>query len=219
MPDPGALLAGRVALVTGANHGIGAATARALAAAGAAVALAWWALDDPAEDGTPAAYAEQRAAGAEPVVDAIRAGSGRAVTVEADLRSTDAPARLFDAAEAAFGPVDVLVNNASGWAQDSSSGAAADHVGRRQHPVTASIDRNLEVDARAPALLIAELARRHVVRGATRGRIVGLTSGGRDGFPGEVSYGAAKAARRASRWPPPWSWHPTASRPTWCTRR
>ena len=39
-----------------------------------------------------------------------------------------------------------------------------------------------------------ELARRHRAQGATSGRIVTMTSGGRDGFPGEVSYGAAKAA-------------------------
>ena len=42
--------------------------------------------------------------------------------------------------------------------------------------------------------MIAELARRHVARGATWGRIVGLTSGSPFGFPNEVSYGAAKAA-------------------------
>ena len=47
----------------------------------------------------------------------------------------------------------------------------------------------------APALLIAEFARRHAERGATWGRIVGLTSGGELGFPEEVSYGAAKAAQ------------------------
>jgi 3-oxoacyl-[acyl-carrier protein] reductase len=51
------------------------------------------------------------------------------------------------------------------------------------------------VDAMAPALLIAEFARRHAARGATWGRIVGLTSGGELGFPEEVSYGAAKAAQ------------------------
>src|SRR5580765_2830541 len=38
------------------------------------------------------------------------------------------------------------------------------------------------------------IPRRHIGRGATWGRIVGLTSGGPNGFPGEVSYGAAKAA-------------------------
>src|SRR6185503_15762145 len=42
--------------------------------------------------------------------------------------------------------------------------------------------------------LIAEFARRHAARGATWGRILGLTSGGPTGFPNEVSYGAAKAA-------------------------
>jgi 3-oxoacyl-[acyl-carrier protein] reductase len=53
------------------------------------------------------------------------------------------------------------------------------------------------VDARAPALLIAEFARRHIRRGASWGRIIGLTSGGQGGFPEEVSYGAAKAAQES----------------------
>ena len=44
------------------------------------------------------------------------------------------------------------------------------------------------------AALIAELARRHAERKSSWGRIIGLTSGGANGFPGEVSYGAAKAA-------------------------
>ena len=45
------------------------------------------------------------------------------------------------------------------------------------------------------ALMISEFARRHIGRGATWGRIIGLTSGGEAGFPEEVSYGAAKAAQ------------------------
>jgi 3-oxoacyl-[acyl-carrier protein] reductase len=44
-------------------------------------------------------------------------------------------------------------------------------------------------------LLIGEFARRHIARGGTWGRIVGLTSGGELGFPQEASYGAAKAAQ------------------------
>jgi len=55
--------------------------------------------------------------------------------------------------------------------------------------------RQFSVDAMAAALLIGEFARRHVARGATWGRIVGLTSGDGLGFPEEVSYGAAKAAQ------------------------
>ena len=47
----------------------------------------------------------------------------------------------------------------------------------------------------AAALLISEFAQRHVARGASWGRIIGLTSGGGVGFPQEVSYGAAKAAQ------------------------
>jgi 3-oxoacyl-[acyl-carrier protein] reductase len=58
----------------------------------------------------------------------------------------------------------------------------------------ATVDQVMAVDARASALLIAEFARRHVAREATWGRIVGLTSSGREGFPEEASYGAAKAA-------------------------
>jgi 3-oxoacyl-[acyl-carrier protein] reductase len=51
------------------------------------------------------------------------------------------------------------------------------------------------VDAMAAALLISEFAQRHLARGGTWGRIIGLTSGGDLGFPEEVSYGAAKAAQ------------------------
>jgi 3-oxoacyl-[acyl-carrier protein] reductase len=58
----------------------------------------------------------------------------------------------------------------------------------------ATFDAQFLVDARAGALLIAELAARHRRRGDRWGRIVTLTSGSPRGFPGEVSYGAAKAA-------------------------
>jgi 3-oxoacyl-[acyl-carrier protein] reductase len=91
--------------------------------------------------------------------------------------------------------VDILVNNASGWVADTFTPAVHDRLGRPIRPASpATFDQVFAVDARAAALLIAEFARRHVRRGATWGRIVGLTSGGPVGFPEEVSYGAAKAA-------------------------
>jgi len=117
------------------------------------------------------------------------------MTIEADLADPASPAALFDAAERDLGPVDILINNASGWVADTFKPVATDRLGRSLQPVSAeTIDRQFAVDARAAALLIAEFARRHVERSASWGRIIGLTSGGPLGFPEEVSYGAAKAA-------------------------
>ncbi|WP_205856784.1 SDR family NAD(P)-dependent oxidoreductase [Phytoactinopolyspora endophytica] len=189
-------LDGRVALVTGANHGIGAATAEALGRRGAAVLMTYLRVDDEPDPGTPAAYGQGRSRDAGHVVDEIRTAGGRAEAIEADLTDPATAAMLYDEAERAFGPVDVLINNASGWTADTFAATYTDRFGRSLQPVTAeTADRILGVDARGAALLIAEFARRHIEREATWGRIVGLTSGGSLGFPGEVSYGAAKAAQ------------------------
>jgi 3-oxoacyl-[acyl-carrier protein] reductase len=185
-----------VAIVTGANHGIGAATAVALAARGCAVLCSYLRIEDRFDPGIPQDYRDHRAASADEVITHIRSGGGQAVAVEADLSDPDTPARLFDAAEQQLGPVDILVNNATGWLADTFRRAAGDRLGRSLQPVTADTWRQqFTVDAMAPALLIREFARRHLARGATWGRIVGLTSGGDLGFPEEVSYGAAKAAQ------------------------
>jgi 3-oxoacyl-[acyl-carrier protein] reductase len=187
---------GHTAIVTGANHGIGAATAEALARRGCAVLCSFLRLDDPHDPAIPQAHRDRRAAGAEEVVARIQAAGGRAVAVEADLSSAAAPAMLFDTAEAHLGPVDILVNNATGWVADTFVPVDADRFDRSVQPVTeATWRQQFTVDAMAPALLIAEFARRHRARGAAWGRIIGLTSGAELGFPQEVSYGAAKAAQ------------------------
>jgi len=195
LPVPKRELAGHVAIVTGANHGIGAATAHLLASAGADVLITFLRIDEPADPVLPDDYHRHRVADADAVLTAIEPLAGRAVAVEADLTDERVVARLFDEAEARLGPVDILVNNASGWFADTFTPSTTDRIGRRLEPVSpATIDRNLGVDARGGALMIAELARRHIARDSSWGRIVGLTSGGPGGFAEEVSYGAAKAA-------------------------
>jgi 3-oxoacyl-[acyl-carrier protein] reductase len=160
------------AIVTGANHGIGAATAKALARRGCAVLCTFLRVNDPADPGTPQAYRDHRARDSAAVITRIREDGGTAVAV------------------------DILVNNATGWLADTFVAARADRLGRSLQPVTAETwTRQFTVDAMGAALMISEFARRHIARQANWGRIIGLTSGGELGFPEEVSYGAAKAAQ------------------------
>jgi 3-oxoacyl-[acyl-carrier protein] reductase len=190
------MTAGHTAIVTGANHGIGAATAQALARRGCAVLCTYLRLDDPEDPGIPQAYRDRRAQGADAVMARIIKLGGTAVAVEADLSDPAVPAQLFDTAEERLGPVDILVNNATGWLADTFAARSVDAAGRTLQPVTAqSWTRQFTVDAMGAALMIAEFGRRHIARDGTWGRIIGLTSGGGLGFPGEVSYGAAKAAQ------------------------
>jgi 3-oxoacyl-[acyl-carrier protein] reductase len=187
---------GHTAIVTGANHGIGAAVAATLADRGCAILCTYLRIDDPAGPGLPAAYREHRAQDGSPVADRIRAGGGRALAMEANLADPATPRALFDMAEEHLGPVDILVNNASGWVADSFQPAHTDGFGRPvQEMNPGTWLQQFSVDAMAAGLLIAEFARRHIARGGTWGRIVGLTSGADIGFPEEVSYGAAKAAQ------------------------
>lgn len=58
--------------------------------------------------------------------------------MEADLTDEAMPARIFDAAEAEFCPVDILINNASSWRQDSFRVGVPDAVGRDPERVTAA---------------------------------------------------------------------------------
>lgn len=186
-------LTGHVALVSGANHGIGAAAARSLARHGAAVLITY--LRTEASSQYPEPYRVSRRLDGQDVAASILRDGAQARAVEADLLDFSVVPRLFAEAEENFGPVDILINNATGHCAHDSFAARRAPGNKSPDTVTADIfDKTFGVDARAGALMIAEFARRHIERQAGWGRIIGLTSGGPMGFPGELSYGAAKAA-------------------------
>lgn len=104
-------LEGKVAVVTGASKGIGAAIAMDLAAEGAAVVVNYAASKD----------------GAERVVAAITERGGKAIAAQADVAKQADVERLFAATDAAFGRIDILVNNAGIYEFAPLDGITEDH--------------------------------------------------------------------------------------------
>ncbi len=215
MIDPG--LQNKVALVTGANnpHGIGAGIARALAAQGARVFLHGYRGGSQTTDrgpqtavhtfgGQPSApgqefYNHQQRT---PLAEVLRSIGAQAAGLEGDLSEPELITRLFDAAEQAFGTVQIVVNNAAYWEADTFIPSDQELVNpavelwtARPQPFDAGVfDRIFAVNTRAVALMMAEFGRRHVERGADWGRIVNVSTAGSYSFPSEVTYGASKLA-------------------------
>lgn len=203
MIDPG--LAGKVVLVTGANNprGIGAATSRAFARVGCPVFLQFLREPGPAVDESAppgeAAYRALKSCSADAVVEEIRRAGGSSACWEVDLADGGSIASLLDRVEATLGPVDVLVNCAALCRFDTfiPGGGAVFGDASTEHAesLTAeSHDAHFAVNSRAPAMLMAEYARRHVARKAAWGRIVNVSTDAAGSHPGAISYGASKHA-------------------------
>lgn len=137
----------RVALVTGASGGIGAAVSARLAAAGAAVAV----------------HYAQNAVSAERLVASIDSGGGQAAAFGSDFRDPAAPERLVAAVTEAYGAIDLLVANAG--------------IGRRttlEEVGASEFDEMLAVNLRAPYLLARSVL--PAMRERRFGRIVFISS-------------------------------------------
>jgi 3-oxoacyl-[acyl-carrier protein] reductase len=158
-------LAGKVALITGGSRGIGAAIARRLAEDGAAVAFTYNTSPEKAEV----------------VVREIEAASGRALAVRADSADVSAVRAAVTTTVAAFGQLDVLVNNAGILVLGTVDQYSLD-----------DFDRMVAVNIRAAFVAVQEAAR-HLKQG---GRVIniGSTVADRTGFPGASVYGMTKAA-------------------------
>ena len=158
-------LGGKVALVTGASSGLGAHFAQVLAQNGAAVVLV-------------ARRAERLSA----IAERIAKAGGRAATFAADVRDRDAMARAFDAAEAAFGTVDILINN-----------AGVVHADRAAELSETQWRRVLDTNLDAVLFWSQEVARRLMATGRG-GAIVNIASIlGFGASKGVAAYAVAKA--------------------------
>ena len=160
-------LTGRVALVTGASRGLGQTFARALARAGAEVAITSRTLDS-----------------LRPFQKEIESIGRRAVPLELDVRDEESIRRTVDAAHAAFGKIDILVNN------------AGCNVRKKAVDVTWE-DWNLVLDTNLRGSFFAaqSVARHMIERGS--GRIINIGSvTSMFGFAGLGPYGASRGGIR-----------------------
>ena len=159
-------LAGKVALVTGGAHRLGAEIVRTLAAEGAAVAI----------------HARRHAKEAETIARAIRRRGGRAAVLAADLEDTEEVLGLVPACVDELGGLDVLVNNAGVFER-----VAADV------PDVDAFDRAMAVNARAPYVLSIEAGKR--MKAARGGTIVNVACVSVWApYTGYLAYSASKAA-------------------------
>ncbi len=167
LPYDDATLSGQVALVTGATSGLGRRFAQTLGAAGASVVACG-----------------RRVERLDEVVAEITQAGGRAVAVPLDVSDADAIPGAVDAAEAAFGTVTILVNNAG--IPDA----------QRAHKMSLElIDAVLDTNVRAVFVLSCEIARR-LIAAEKPGRIVNISSTGgfHYGGNGAALYSVSKAA-------------------------
>ncbi|WP_341992698.1 SDR family NAD(P)-dependent oxidoreductase [Azorhizobium sp. AG788] len=160
-------LAGKAVLVTGASTGIGAAVAEGFALSGARVAVHFNASRDKAEA----------------VAERIRAAGGEAVLVAGDVTQPGAADAIVDAAVAALGRLDVLVNNAGGLVQRV---AIADYS-------DAFVDQVLDLNVRQVVAFMRAGSVRMTAQG-DGGAIINVSSiaARNGGGGGAVLYAAAK---------------------------
>ncbi len=203
----------KVALVTGANHGIGAATALAFAKEEAKVFIYYLRLLPEAYGGISQEEADKAmepgrgfyyrtlCRTADEVMRAIRDQGGECESWESDLADPKNIPRLFDRAEERFGRVDIVVNNAAHDRCDTfipQIELEKNPLFLGEYPMRTisaeSHDEHFAVNTRAVVLMMEEFARRHIARKSYWGRIINISTDGAYAHASNVSYGASKFA-------------------------
>jgi len=204
MIDP--QLAGKVVLVTGANHGIGAATARTFAEQKARVFLACYRNPSKytpeqlnaaraAGIGGPLLYEARQQEPPGPLVEEIVKNGGTAVCLEIDLANPANIPKLFDRCEQELGEVDVLVNNHTYCVLDTFDPARETNEGFAVHLTNSeNIDASFAINSRAYALMMTEYIQRFLKRDGSRGRIINLSTDAAHAHEANISYAASKHA-------------------------
>ncbi|MEW5870451.1 MAG: SDR family oxidoreductase [Chloroflexota bacterium] len=204
MIDP--RLENKVVLVTGANHGIGAAIARAFAAQGAKVFLSFYreACRYSQEElrqakamgvGGDVLYRAMQQQNADGLLQEVRSDGGVAVAYEADLADVGSIPALFDLCEASLGSVDILVNNHTLCELETFDPALVSSAESGTRLVTAAgIDAHFAVNARAYALLMAEYFQRYLKRGGQTGRVINISTDAAHAHVANINYAASKHA-------------------------
>ncbi|MCC7358776.1 MAG: SDR family oxidoreductase [Anaerolineales bacterium] len=199
-------LENKVVLVTGANHGIGAAIAKAFAAQGAKVFVTYYREASRYSEaelqgakaggvGGDVLYRAMQQQSADPLLETIRAQGGAAMAHEVDLANPGNIPPLFNLCESQLGPVDILVNNHTLCVLETFDPArVTDEGGGVQLITAAGIDAHLAVNARAYALLMAEYLKRYLKRDVTSGRIINISTDAAHAHTANVSYAASKHA-------------------------
>jgi 3-oxoacyl-[acyl-carrier protein] reductase len=197
----------KVVLITGANHGIGAATAKAFVAQSAKVYISYYQVESNYSEAELAEALETGVGGdklyyamqqrpVEELLDEIRTQGGTAQASEFDLGEVDNIAKLFEACETALGPVDVLVNNHTYCVLETFDPArAGESFQTGVHLISPDeIDAHFAVNTRAYALMMAEYVKRYLARNANWGRIINVSTDAAHAHAVNVSYAASKHA-------------------------